>query len=269
MEALRRQIERTEEERDKYRAALGGSPQARRAEARNLWQAEQARASAGYGPGLHDSSEQRGGLRAKLHANSRRREPERRNHLGDVVTGGDECGAVARTVEACQAALGKKPDRILADSNFASGKESRGARKPGSGKLHARGHRPERKESRQPPRPQRGRGRGTLEKLAALRQATRCKRFSLRREKRPILLPDGARLLSYEKKGVYRHSATAYRAYACPGKEGCPLANQCGQKRAKRRTVSRDEYQDHPRRVAQRMDSDRGPRHLPQARPVD
>jgi len=69
--------------------------------------------------------------------------------------------------------------------------------------------------------------------------------------------PMGKPLL-YEKQGHYHRTGVAYRAYACPGKEGCPLAGQCVKADAGHPTVSRDQYQDVRDRVARRMAGETG-----------
>lgn len=66
-----------------------------------------------------------------------------------------------------------------------------------------------------------------------------------------------ARVLTPQTAGHHR-SGAAHVTYACPGCEGCPLADRCIGKDAARRTLARDEYQDLRDKAGRSMATEEG-----------
>lgn len=66
-----------------------------------------------------------------------------------------------------------------------------------------------------------------------------------------------ARALTPQRTGHHRSGAT-HVTYACPGREGCPLADRCIAKDAARRTLARDEYQDLRDKAGRSMATEEG-----------
>jgi len=175
----------------------------------------------------------------------------------DVVSGGDECQAVARTVEDCEEVLGKKPDRMSADGNFASGPNLEQLEKQKVEIYMPVGADLSEKNPANRPDPTEAVAEERRSELPLHGKHLDKNGFLYDAEKDEYRCPMGKPLV-YEKKGSYQRTGIAYRTYACPGKEGCPLAGVCVKGEADHRTVSRDEYQDIRDRVARRMQSEAG-----------
>ena len=172
----------------------------------------------------------------------------------DVVSGGDEPEAVARVLEDCQYVLDQKPDRVLADSNFASGQnlqmletEKVEIYMPVGMDLSERNpaNRPDLSvpvaADRRSELPRHGK---QLSKDAFRYDSTSdC-----------YYCPMGKTLV-HKENGTYRRTGTACGLYVCPGKADCPMASCCVKGDAACRTVARDEHQGIRDRVALQMDS--------------
>ena len=73
------------------------------------------------------------------------------------------------------------------------------------------------------------------------------------------LCPMGQVLLYSHEKPYNRDGAKGtYRIYQCAACAGCPLAHKCLPKNATERRISRDEYEAHRQRMAQRLGSEPG-----------
>jgi transposase len=175
----------------------------------------------------------------------------------DVLTGNDESVFVPQAVEDCREILGQTPERLLADHGFASGenldylehekidayiptgtdlRESNPANRPDPTQAVA----PERRADL----PRTG---GQLNPNAFVYDASKDCYYC------PIGKP-----LSFVGHTRHQRHGVQCRRYACPGREGCPLAAQCVKGSARRRTITRDPYQDLRDRTGRRMASAEG-----------
>ena len=174
-----------------------------------------------------------------------------------VVAGGEECAAIAPAVADCERTLARAPDRLLADTGFASGAdleklEAQGvdAYIPTGADLSA--HNPAvRPDPTVPVAVQK------REDLPLLRGQLAPSAFLYDSEHDQYRCPMG-QPLARTSQSPYHRDGVPYHVYACPGKAGCPLAEKCAGAGADHRQVSRDRYQDVRDRTARRMASDAG-----------
>jgi transposase len=257
MEALRQEIGRIEEERDKYRAALAEAQRRDAVKSKIDGKKSKPVRVPVTDPDSTILPNKEGGFAPNYTPTAAVESQSGAIISADVVSGGDECQAVARTVEECENVLGRKPDRILADGNFASGKNLEALEDQGVESYMPVGADLSEKNPANRPDPTVAVAEERRKDLPHHGKQLDSSAFIYNTERDQYHCPMGKPLL-YEKSGTYQRTGTTYRAYACPGKEGCPLADQCVKKEATRRTVSRDEYQDLRDRVARRMDSAAG-----------
>lgn len=174
-----------------------------------------------------------------------------------VVSGGDECASVMQAIEDCREVLGEKPGRILADGNFANGESLENLETQGVESYMNVGQDLSEKNPANRPDPTQPIVENRWKDLPRHGQQLSNGAFVYNPAEDRYDCPMG-KPLRYEKQGHYHRTGVAYRAYFCPGKAGCPLAEQCVKGNASRRMVCRDQYQDVRDRVAQRMASDAG-----------
>lgn len=172
-----------------------------------------------------------------------------------VVEGGDESQAVDQLIADSEKALGKKPNRLLADSGFASGpvleeldSEEIEAYMPAGDKPENPAHRSD--PSQPVPEAQ-------IDQLPHVGGKFSSAAFVYDADQDCYYCPMG-KVLEFKTTGRYHRTGVTYRRYACPGRAGCPLASQCVKRKNKRRMVQRDEYQDKRDRTNQRMATEEG-----------
>lgn len=171
-----------------------------------------------------------------------------------IVEASNEPESMGPAVEDCVETMGERPERVLADQNFAAGavleslEETQvDAYMPTAG-VH---HQVERPDPTQPVAEE------DRAKLPRKGKRLSHRAFIYDPEQDCYFCPMGKRL-EFRRKGTDRRTATAYRSYACAGKAGCPLAEVCVKSKAKSRTVRRDIYQPLRDRVDARMRSETG-----------
>lgn len=172
-----------------------------------------------------------------------------------VVEGGEETQAVDQLITDSEEALGKKPNRLLADSGFASG--------PVLEKLDAKeidaympaGDKPENPAHR--PDPSQPVQEDQIDQLPLVGGKFSSAAFIYDADQDCYYCPMGKKL-EFKTTGRYQRTGVTYRRYACPGRAGCPLASQCVKRKSKRRMVQRDEYQDKRDKTNRRMSTEEG-----------
>jgi len=257
MEALRREIDQIKAERDKYHAALKEARQ-RDAAKREIYGAKSVPVRVPVtDPDSTILPNKEGGFAPNYTPTAAVESQSGAIISVGVVTGGDECQAVARAVEDCEEVLGAKPDRLLADGNFASGKELENLEREQIENYMPVGLDLSEKNPANRPDPIKPVAPELWANLPRSGKQLDHGAFLYDADNDQYYCPMG-KTLNYAKKGRYQRTGIAYRVYACPGKEGCPLARQCVKEEAKGRTVARDQYQDVRERVAQRMASGAG-----------
>lgn len=173
----------------------------------------------------------------------------------EVVSGDNEAKCVDKALEDCSDRLDAKPDRMLGDSGFATGEvlekleeQDIEAYMPAGGKPDNPAHRPD------PTQPVPEADRDRLPKTG---QKFSSAAFVYDPSQDCYYCPMG-QTLEFKCETQYARSKTPCRQYACPGKEGCPLADQCVRGKSKKRTVHRDKYQDLRDKANQRMETESG-----------
>lgn len=175
----------------------------------------------------------------------------------EVVEGGNEVSSVERTVETCEEVLGKTPERLLADGNFADGEKLRKLEEKGiESYIPAGGDRRESNPANRvdPTQPISPEFWGQLHRTGKRLDS---RAFVYEACNDVYYCPMG-QTLRYEKSGRRKRTGYKYRTYFCPGRAGCPLAEQCIKGDVSRRSLSRDEHQDVRDRVDVRMASREG-----------
>lgn len=169
----------------------------------------------------------------------------------DVLKGSEECTAVLPAIAQAEAIAGKAPQRILADSGFASGENLQALEACGIDAYMPtdadfRPENPANREDPTQPVPEAQRQdlprRGGKVGRAAFVYDTQADEYRC---------PMGAALLPVRKE----RSGTRYQ---CPGKAGCPMADQCVRGESPVRMVVRDPYQDQRETVGRRMATPEG-----------
>lgn len=181
----------------------------------------------------------------------------------DVLNEMNEAETVIPTVERIEASFGKKPEQFLADSAFATGgnlsdlaEREIEALMPVEQALTSDENPAQRADPSAPvsqedwPKLPRRSQTGKLDRSAfVFDQAQDC-----------YFCPAG-RVLVFDQvktKGRANGVASQYRVYKCPSCAGCGLAEDCLSGKAKRRTVSHDQYEDLRRAAAARLKTEAG-----------
>jgi len=182
--------------------------------------------------------------------------------MSDVVEGSDEASAVALAVEAAEELFERKPDRVLADTSFASGENLEALEENGieasmpAGTDFRDSNPANRADPTQAVAPE------DRERLPRHKRLLARSAFVFDEEKDRYYCPMGKALEKTSKSGARE------ARYACPGKEDCPLAAECVKREAERRTVLRDKYQHLRDRVGKRMAGAEGQRVYKKRAPV-
>jgi transposase len=179
----------------------------------------------------------------------------------EVVEGSDEASAVKPAVEEAREVLGKKPDRVLADTSFAVGKnlqyieeENIEAYMP-TGTDFRDSNPANRPDPTQPVAPEK------WDKLPRRDKKLAKSAFVYDEEKDVYYCPMGETLVGKSK-------GNGNTVYACPGKTNCPLANECIKGKAGYRMITRDSYQHLRDKVGRRMAGEAGMRIYKKRAPV-
>jgi transposase len=172
--------------------------------------------------------------------------------VADIAEGGDEAGMVETIVAGCEQAVGKKPDRLLADGGFAAGEN---LQRLENEKVEA--YMPPGTDFRETnpavrPDPTEAVPADQRDRLPRNGSQLNANAFVYDPQNDCFYCPEG-KTLPFETTGRTARTGIAYRRYGCPGSEGCPLASACVRGEARRRTVARDEYQDVRDRTGRRM----------------
>ena len=165
----------------------------------------------------------------------------------EVLNHTDEGSVTVPMADRVTETLGEKPKQLLADANHGTGLnlaalQARGieAYIPMEGRLDTKEN-PAHREDPTTAVPESEWSK--LPKNPATKKLGRAA-FVYDREKDVFYCPMGRRLVFDHLRGRdHRGDDREYRRYRCESCEGCPLARECLGKEAKRRTVSRDEYE--------------------------
>jgi transposase len=169
-----------------------------------------------------------------------------------VVAGGDECAAVAVAVAECSETLGRAPDSLLADGNFADGADLQKLETQGIAAYMPTGADLSERNPANRPDPTQPVAPELWNKLPRVGKQLAPSALLYNAENDCYHCPMGQTLRRITKNANHR-GEVAYHVYACPGKAGCPLGAQCVQGKADHRQVTRDQYQDVRDRTARRM----------------
>jgi hypothetical protein len=172
-----------------------------------------------------------------------------------IMPGNEEGSSVAKALEDFREITGQEPERVLGDSGFAAGENLQKIEQAG-----AASYMPVCRVKDNPARrgdPAQPVAEELLAKLPYTGKHFSQEAFVYDREKDIYHCPMG-KSLNYARQGKTTRTGIAYRAYGCPGKAGCPLADRCIKGKAKWRLVRRDQYQDVRDRTALRMASEEG-----------
>lgn len=177
--------------------------------------------------------------------------------VADIAEGGDEAGMVETIVAGCEQVVGKKPDRLLADGGFASGEN---LQRLESEKVEA--YMPPGTDFRETnpavrPDPTEPVPADQRDRLPRNGSQLNANAFVYDAQDDCFYCPEG-KTLTFETTGRAKRTDIAYRRYGCAGSEGCPLAGACVRGGARRRTVTRDAYQDVRDRTGRRMATEEG-----------
>ncbi len=174
----------------------------------------------------------------------------------DVLPGSDEASAVVPAVEAAEDLIGQKPDAVLADGNFASGKVLEALDAEGiDAYMPIRSASPKDNPALRddPSSPVAEEDRERLPKHG--KKFARAA-FVYDPEADVYHCPMGHELSPYkhgkDKRGAH---CTYYRCQACPA---CPLAPDCVKREGALRSITRDEYEPLREAAAQRMATPEG-----------
>lgn len=177
--------------------------------------------------------------------------------LADVLDGSEEASAVQPAVDEAAALCGNAPERVLADSGFASGDNLRAldamevdAYMPTT--ADAPEDNPAHREDPSTPVPAHD-----VDRLPLRGQKFAASAFLYDAQADCYYCPMG-RTLRVVRKGRNNKTGVAYTQYQCPGKAGCPLAERCVKAGANARMVIRDEYQALREQAARRMATPEG-----------
>ena len=171
--------------------------------------------------------------------------------LADVLNGSDENTAVLPAIAQAELIAGVAPQRVLADSGFASGEnlqalEALGIEAYMPTDTDFRPENPAIREDPSQPVPEAQR-----EDLARRGGKLGRPAFVYDAQNDQYRCPMGVALLPvcHDKSGT---------RYQCPGKAGCPMADQCVKDTSAARTIVRDQYQEQRETVGRRMATPEG-----------
>jgi hypothetical protein len=170
---------------------------------------------------------------------------------GDVLPGSDEASAVAPAVAALEALIGEKPHAVLADGNFASGPALDALDQDGiEAYMPTRSmttpDNPALRDDPSTPVPEADRARLPKQGKQFGRTA-----FVYDAAADTYHCPMGHALTPY-KEGKTKDGAHCVY-YQCRGCPHCPLARDCLSKKARYRSISRDQYEPLRQAAAKRM----------------
>jgi transposase len=185
----------------------------------------------------------------------------------DVVEGLEESAALPAALQAVESVLGKRPERVLADTSFASGANLRDLEK-----AQVEAYMPTGTAAQKCPPVARQDARVAIapeqwEHLPRRGQQLDRSAFVYDAAQDRYYCPMGQPLTA-SGKGRYQRTGITYTRYCCPGRQGCSLATQCIRGSARRRMLQRDEYQDARDRVDERMATEAGQRIYRRRAPV-
>jgi hypothetical protein len=175
----------------------------------------------------------------------------------DVAEGADEVSTVEGVVNQCEEVVGKKPARLLADSNFSSGETLERLEAEGVVPYLPSGTEFRKMNPANRPDPTEAVSADQRDRLPRTKTHLNANAFVYDEEHDCYSCPMG-KVLEFQTTGRHHRSGNPYRRYACPGAEGCPLADRCVKGKARRRTVARDRYQDARDRAGRRLASAEG-----------
>ncbi len=172
--------------------------------------------------------------------------------VGEVLEGSEENTAVLPAVEAAQTLGEVKPERVLADTGFASGENLESLEAQGiEAYMPTNTDFSERNPANRPD-PSQPVPEAQWSQLPKRGQQFAGAAFVYDAARDQYFCPMG-RTLTRVRSAKHHRTGIAVVHYQCAGKAGCPLAGQCVKERAAARTIRRDQYQDVRDRVGQRM----------------
>jgi transposase len=170
----------------------------------------------------------------------------------EVLTGSDEASAVQPAVDEAAGLCGQRPQRVLADSGFASGEnlcalEAMNVEAYMPTTADVREDNPANRDDPTAPVQERDRERLPLRGKRLAPNA-----FVYDETADCYYCPMGKTLnpVRRNRNDVTGNTHTQYR---CPGKHDCPLANRCVKSKANARTLTRDHHQPLREATARRM----------------
>ena len=187
--------------------------------------------------------------------------------MHDVMDGAGEADAVPKTLEEMQALGERAPKRILADSGFATGPNLKTLEEEGVDAYMPTDTHFSKENPANRPDPQEPVDEDKRDKLPRSGGKFARSAFIYAEEEDCFYCPMGKRLAPTRKSKATRTGALTTQ-YRCPGKKGCPLAEQCVKEKSKARIVTRDEYQDYRDETGKRMSSPQGKEIYKQRAPV-
>jgi transposase len=171
---------------------------------------------------------------------------------GDVLDGSEESTAVLPAVEAAQSLGAVKPERVLADTGFASGENLESLEAQGiEAYMPTNTDFSERNPANRPD-PSQPVPEDQWAQLPKRGQQLASAAFVYDAARDQYICPMGRELTRVRNAKRHRSGISVVQ-YQCAGKAGCPLAGQCVKERAAARMITRDQYQDVRDRVGQRM----------------
>lgn len=180
----------------------------------------------------------------------------------DVVSGTPESETVIPTIERIDANLGTKPEQFLADTAFATGQNLTDLQRCGvEAFMPVEQARLQEDNPALRPDPTQPVGKKDWPKLPRNPQSKKLDRagFVYEASKDCYYCPMGRRMnRSGTTRDHRRRADSIYQLYRCADCNGCPLATECLGKKARTRTVSRDQHEPLREAQAARMGSERG-----------
>ena len=173
----------------------------------------------------------------------------------DVLRGSNEASAVLPAVEDAAERCAHRPERVLADSGFASGEnlhalDAMGIKAYMPTTTDFRPENPANRDDPSTPVPESDWPRLPLrgKKLAT-------SAFIYDATANCYYCPMGKQLTPVHRK---QNKTTTHIQYRCPGKAGCPLADRCVKTKPTARTLTRDRYQELRDETGRRMATPEG-----------
>jgi hypothetical protein len=177
----------------------------------------------------------------------------------DVPTGGDEASAVQPAVEAAEEIFGHKPDQVLFDSNFVTGENLEFLRENNVNALApseaAKDDNPAMRPNPDQPISEEAiskllNGKGTLGKAIFF--------YNAAADSYNCPMGRSMPLVTTANRPMKGGGTKVVKTYKCCDCSDCPLAKKCLNRKAKARTVARDEYEPLREELAARMRTDDG-----------